>query len=275
MNRVILAPLIGLGLVGLIVIVIICGGLLGMSMDTLVASLLLWSLLLLIILWSSKDQFWIYRKLPAMTPNHYKTVNVFLQKNKATLRDEDSGIKYEYNVKKKELSITRNMFTDPQRYVEEYEERKRQFELVTERIGISHLAFVAKFENSSSFLVSIILSKSCATPENISKCRDTFIELAKDDYNQNLYAKFQFDDDWLYVETYHYRLLRAMLVSADGTIECASPDVNTNISIRFSSVLNKAAKISILDNVKPSDIIEQKVFEDLWEENTHCADIQP
>ena len=271
MNRVILAPVLGLGGCCFVVVIVLCGFFFGVSFETFLVNLLLYSCFVLLILWSSKDQFWIHRRLPAMTPNHYKTVNVFLQKNKATLRDEDSGIKFEYNVKKKELHITRNMFTNPLRYAKEYEERKRQFELLTERMGILHLAFIAKPENSSSFLVSIILSRSFTTPENISKCRDILIELSKEDYNQNLYAKFQYDEDWLYVDTYHFRLLRAMLVSADGEIERYSEDMrpskvvpNSTPSERFSLVLNKAAKMSILDKVKPSDIIEKDTFEELW-----------
>lgn len=274
MNDIIKAPLFVVGLMGLVVIVLLCGGFFGMSLETFVVNLLFWSCFVLLILWSSKDQFWIHRRLSAMTPNHYKTVHVFLQKNKATLCDEDSDIKFEYNVKEKELHITRNMFTNPLRYVKEYEERKRQFELLTERMGILHLAFIAKPENSSSFLVSIILSRSFATPENISKCRDILIELSKEDYNQNLYAKFQYDEDWLYVDTYHFRLLRAILVSADGEIERYSKDMrpskvvpNSTPSERFSFVLNKAAKMSILDKVKPSDIIEKDTFEELWGED--------
>ena len=274
MNRVILAPVLGLGGCCFVVVIVLCGFFFGVSFETFLVNLLLYSCFVLLILWSSKDQFWIHRRLPAMTPNHYKTVNVFLQKNKATLRDEDSGIKFEYNVKKKELHITRNMFTNPLRYAKEYEERKRQFELLTERMGILHLAFIAKPENSSSFLVSIILSRSFATPENISKCRDILIELSKEDYNQNLYAKFQYDEDWLYVDTYHFRLLRAMLVSADGEIERYSEDMrpskvvpNSTPSERFSLVLNKSAKMSILDKVKPSDIIVKDAFEEWWGED--------
>ena len=124
MNDIIKAPLFVVGLMGLAVIVLLCGGFFGMSLETFVVNLLLWSCFVLLILWSSKDQFWIHRRLSAMTPNHYKTVHVFLQKNKATLCDEDSDIKFEYNVKEKELHITRNMFTNPLRYVKEYEERK-------------------------------------------------------------------------------------------------------------------------------------------------------
>ena len=225
----------------------------------------------LFIMWHSQHFFWIHKRLHSMTPNYYKKVKVRTDQGEILLRDEDSDIKYKYNVKEKELHITRNMFTNPLRYVKEYEERKRQFELLTERMGILHFAFIAKPENSSSFLVSIILSRSFATPENISKCRDILIELSKEDYNQNLYAKFQYDEDWLYVDTYHFRLLRAMLVSADGEIERYSKDMrpskvvpNSTPSVRFSFVLNKAAKMSILDKVKPSDIIEKDAFEELW-----------
>jgi len=74
-----------------------------------------------------------------------------------------------------------------------------------------------------------------------------------------------------YVDTYHFRHLRAMLVSADGEIERYSKDMrpskvvpNSTPSERFSFVLNKAAKMSILDKVKPSDIIEKDAFEELW-----------
>lgn len=228
----------------------------------------------LFIMWHSRHFFWIHKRLHSMTPNYYKKVKVRTDKGEILLRDEDSDIKYKYNVKKKELHITRNMFTNPLQYVKEYEERKRQFELLTERMGILHLAFIAKPENSSSFLVSIVLSRSFATPENISKCRDALIELSKEDYNQNLYTKFLFDEDWLYVETYHFRLLRAMLVSADGEIERYSEDMppskivpNSVPSERFSFVLRKAAKMSVLDKVKPSDIIEKDTFEELWGED--------
>ena len=108
--------------------------------------------------------------------------------------------------------------------------------------------------------------------------RSILVDLSKEDYNQNLYAKFQFDEDWLYVETFHYRRLRVMLVSADGEIERYSKDMrsskvvpNSTPSVRFSFVLNKAAKMSILDKVKPSDIIEKDTFEDLWGEDASNA----
>ena len=94
------------------------------------------------VMWHSRHFFWIHKRLNSMTPNHYKKVKVRTDKGEILLRDEDSDIKYKYNVKEKELHITRNMFTNPLRYVKEYEERKRQFELLTERMGILHLAFI-------------------------------------------------------------------------------------------------------------------------------------
>ncbi len=275
MNRVILAPVLGLGVSCFIVVITLCGFFFGMSLDTLVVNLLLWGLILLIILLSSKDQFWIHRRLPAMTPNHYKTVNVFLQKNKATLRDEDSDIRFEYNVKKKQLYIMRYMFTNPLRHVKEYEERKYQLITRVDCTGIPYNGWIAEPNYTISFHVKIGLPKTFATPENIGIIRSILVDLSKEDYNQNLYAKFQFDEDWLYVETFHYRLLRVMLVSTDGEIERYSEDMrpskvvpNSTPSVRLSFVLNKAAKMSILDKVKPSDIIEKDTFEELWGEDT-------
>lgn len=278
MNDIIKAPLFVVGLMGLVVIVLLCGGFFGMSLETFVVNLLLWSCFVLLILWSSKDQFWIHRRLSAMTPNHYKTVHVFLQKNKATLCDEDSDIKFEYNVKEKQLYIMRYMFTNPLRHVKEYEERKYQLITRVDCTGIPYNGWIAEPNYAISFHVKIGLPKTFATPENIGIIRSILVDLSKEDYNQNLYAKFQFDEDWLYVETFHYRRLRVMLVSTDGEIERYSEDMrpskvvpNSTPSERFSFVLNKAAKMSILDKVKPSDIIEKDTFEELWGENASNA----
>ena len=63
-----------------------------------------------------------------MTPNYYKKVKVRTDQGEILLRDEDSDIKFEYNVKEKQLYIMRYMFTNPLRHVKEYEERKYRTE---------------------------------------------------------------------------------------------------------------------------------------------------
>ena len=90
MNRVILAPVIGLCICGGIVFLLLCGLLFGGSeaKDECIVALIINCLPLLIILWSGKDQFWIYRRLSTMVPTNYKWVNVFLKKEKSILTDE-------------------------------------------------------------------------------------------------------------------------------------------------------------------------------------------
>ena len=226
------------------------------------------------VMWHSRHFFWIHKRLNSMTPNHYKKVKVRTDKGVILLRDEDSDIKFEYNVKEKQLYIMRYMFTNPLRHVKEYEERKYQLITRVDCTGIPYNGWIAEPNYAISFHVKIGLPKTFATPENIGIIRSILVDLSKEDYNQNLYAKFQFDEDWLYVETFHYRSLRVMLVSTDGEIERYSEDMrpskvvpNSTPSVRFSFVLNKAAKMSILDKVKPSDIIEKDTFEELWGED--------
>lgn len=266
MNRVILAPVIGLCIFGGIVLLLLCGLLFGgpESKDDCIVGFIINCLLLLIILWSSKEQFWIYCRLSAMVPTNYKRVNVFLEKEKAILTDEESNIKFEYNVKKKQLYIMRYMFINPCRHVKEYEERKYQLITRMDKTQIPYNGWMTD-PNHVSFHVKIGLKKKDATPKNIAIIRSILFDLSKEDYNQNLYTKFQFDDDYLYAETYHYKLLRGMLASPDGRIERVSSDSWSEPSRKFSDILNKAYKKSILDKVTPSNFIVQETFDDLWE----------
>ena len=201
-----------------------------------------------------------------MTPNHHKTVNVFFEKKKVSLRDEDCGISFEYDMEQKQLNIKRYMHTDPFRHIEEYEKRKLQLQTRMEHIDFPHQCWIAEPHYAIASQVTIGLAKADATPEHISAIRDILIDLSKEDYEGNSYSKHQFGDDFLYVEAFHFRLLRAMLVSADGKIERFSEEMLVSESYRFDLILEEAAEMSILDHATISDIIEPKVFEDLWEE---------
>ena len=227
----------------------------------------IYMVLFLFCLWRSMDNIWIYRRLPTMSPNHYKMVkvNINTPQKTAEVYDEDSRIIFVYDAKEKQFFLKRTMYTNPRRYPKEYEERKYQFKTRTERTRIPFDGGISMPESCICFHIYIKLAKRDATLENIRKFRDVIIGLAEDDFNQLLCCKFMLDDGTLYLETFHYYILRALLVKADGSIECFDMRQTSKMPDRLSKIFNEFQQNRRMDKLQSDDLMGEDEFEYMWE----------
>ena len=145
MNKILYPPLIIAG----IIIPIIVYTLINRSDENIVFAGVL-TLLLLIVLWKSNDNFWMNRRLPVMCPKNYKKVCVEVNSSYKTgeVFDDVNGFYFCYDAKNNKFTVAKLMYTKPSRHSIEYEERK----------------------------------KKKATPDNIKLVRETLVDLAKDDW---------------------------------------------------------------------------------------------
>lgn len=223
------------------------------------------------VLWKSMDNFWIYRRLPTISPLHYKTVNVNVNNSDqtGTVYDEESGITFKYQAKEKFFTMTRDMYTDPRRYPKEYEERKYQFKTRIEQAKIPISGWISEANSAICFGTSVRLLKKYATPENIKKIRAVIVDLSKDDYKEELFTKHNIDDVTLYMDTFHYHLIRAMLVKEEKVIERYSPiskmGVSTTASDKLAKLFEEMHKTHFPDKIDATNIIEENEFEKLWD----------
>lgn len=179
-NPIILPPVIATG----IFLPILIFGLIDFSRASLTA-IGIWSILYIPIMLLSLDNIWIYRRLPAMSPNHHKTVKVAVDNYSKTgdVFDEDSGLAFRYNTKDKYLYIARTMYTDPKRFPKEYEERKYQFEARMNQARIPLEGYISRPNDPRFFETYVRLRKRDASPENIAKLRSIFMDLSAEDYH--------------------------------------------------------------------------------------------
>lgn len=77
------------------------------------------------------------------------------------------------------------MHLNPLRYLKEYEERKYQFNVRLERLGIPMDAYMSDIVGDYSYGTYVRLAKKDASPENIKLVRETLIDLAKDDFERS------------------------------------------------------------------------------------------
>ena len=266
MNKILYPPLIVLGLY----LPILVYALYDHTTDSFV-SLGIVSLLVLFALWKSIDNFWIYRRLPAISPLHYKTVKVKVDNldQTGTIYDEESCITFQYQAKEKVLTMTRNMYTDPRRYPKEYEERKYQFKTRIEQAKIPIDGWISEANSAICFGTSVRLHKKYATPENIKKIRAVIVDLSKDDYKEELFSKHDIDDVTLYMDSFRYHLIRAMLVKEEKVIERYSPipkiGVSTTASDKLAKIFKEMQKMHFPDKIDVTNIIEENEFEKLWD----------
>lgn len=179
-NPIILPPLIST----VIFLPILIFGLIDFSRASLTA-VGIWSILYIFIMLISLDNIWIYKRLPAMSPNHYKTVKVAVDNYGKTgdIFDKDSRITFRYNSKEKYLYIARTMYTDPKRFPKEYEERKYQFEARMNQVRIPLEGYISRPNDPRFFTAYVRLRKRDASPENIAKLRSVFLDLSAEDYH--------------------------------------------------------------------------------------------
>ena len=96
MNKILYPPLIIVG----IIIPIIVYTLINRSDENIVLAGVL-TLLLIIVLWKSNDNFWMNRRLPVMCPNNYKKVWVEVNSSYKTgeVFDDVNGFYFCYDAK--------------------------------------------------------------------------------------------------------------------------------------------------------------------------------
>jgi len=261
-NKILWLPIIA---IGISLPIIICA-LINHSKESLVG-LGIWMLWLLFVLWKSMDNIWIYRRLPMMSPRHYKTVKVEINSINQTgdVYDVDSGISYRYDAKEKRFYMSRTMYSDPRRHPKEYEERKYQFETRIQLLRIPIEGWISPPVSTMSFGISVRLMKRYAKRENIRRIREVIIDLSKEDYNSRLFSKFTFGENTLYLDTYHYKIVRAVLVGADSFVEFYNPHTSSaKPSDRLAGIFEHICKDGSMDKLQPEDMITEEAFDGIW-----------
>ena len=222
-----------------------------------------WTVLLLFFMWKSMDNIWLFRRLKVMSPNHYRKIRVeeSSKEQTATLYDPEGGVWFSCNFKEKNLYISTYFYTDPLRYQKEYEERMYQFETRMKYTKVPMAGSIPQQESAVRSGVSIKVEKQYATPANIAKIRDTFISLKADDYQEYLYARFPSGNDQLYVMTYQYRVMKAVLITPEGEKErVAVGDSPEQHHKKLSVALQAMYDARWLDGIKPKNIICEHEF---------------
>lgn len=225
--------------------------------------IVIWSILQLFFMWQSMDNIWLFRRLKAMSPKHYKKVRVEEDRKEHTisLRDPESSVWFTYNTKEKNLYISAYLYTNPLRYQKEYAERMYQFETRMKFTEVPMAGSMPEQDSAIRSSVSIQVQKKYATPANITKIRDTFVSLKSDDYQEYLYAHFPSGNDHLYVMTYQYRIIKAVLVTPDGVKEhFAIGDSPDHHYARLDNALQIMYDSHWLDQILPENVISEHEF---------------
>ena len=178
MNKILYPPLIIVG----IIIPIIVYTLINRSDENIVFAGVL-TLLLLIVLWKSNDNFWMNRRLPVMCPNNYKKVWVEVNSSYKTgeVFDDVNGFYFCYDAKNNKFTVAKLMHTTSSRHSIEYEERKKKIKARMKQLEIPIDSLSTKSRDDSCFQTIVVLKKKDATPDNIKLVRETLVDLAKDD----------------------------------------------------------------------------------------------
>ena len=179
MNKILYPPLIIVG----IIIPILVYTLINRSDENIAFAGVL-TLLLLIVLWKSNDNFWMNRRLPVMCPNNYKKVRVEVNSFYKTgeVFDDVNGFYFCYDAKNNKFTVAKLMYTKPSRHSIEYEERKKKIKARMKQLEIPIDSLSIKSRDVSCFQTIVILKKKDATPDNIKLVRETLVDLAKDDW---------------------------------------------------------------------------------------------
>ena len=179
---------------------------------------------------------------------------------------DQNGLRYDYLPSEKTFHIYQTMYLNPRCYEKEYEERRCQLQKQIEQVQIPQVHCKTECDSNSSFSVSLRLKKRDATKENVCRIRDILKDLAKEDFNQHLFTRFVFDDDTVYLETYHYDIIRMMLVSAKGNVEhynMQGPSYEP--SERMDELYWEIDEDYLLYKLQPKDLIEAEEFERIWD----------
>ena len=184
-----------------------------------------------------------------------------------TGKDKD-GICYYYSPSDHQFFINRIMYLDPLRYEKEYEERKYQLKVRMQQTGVADAWGISDCESSLSFKASVRLYKRNATKKNVCQLRDVMVDLAKDDFNRHLFTRFNLGDETVYLETLHYKCIRMIHVSADGSIERLSlqelQKETAQPSETWNRVVDQLCEDGIMDRIGADDLIDQDTFEHMF-----------
>ena len=188
--------------------------------------------------------------------------------------DPTSGIYCHYSPSEKYFYLDRRMFLNPLRFEKEYEERKYQTQVRLQQTGIPMRAGLTDCNSATSYSVSFQISKRYAKKENVIRLRDVLIDLASDDYDKHLFNKFCYDDNIVYVETYHYSIIRMLIMSEGNDKPRFVYDKETveEIPFEIEESIEKIGYDRFYDLLEPEDFIEQETFENLWAQ--HCPEVK-
>lgn len=225
--------------------------------------MVIWTILQIFFMWQSIDNIWLFRRLKAMSPKHYRNVHVEEDRKEhtVTLCDPESSVWFTYNTKEKNLYIGAYLYTNPLRYQKEYAERMYQFETRMKFTEVPMAGSLPEQDSAIRSCVSVKVQKKYATPANITKIRDTLVSLKLDDYQENLYAHFPLGNDRLYVMTNQYRIIKAVLVTPGGVKEhIAIGDSPDHHYAKLGNALQIMYDSHWLDQVRPENIISEHEF---------------
>ncbi len=212
---------------------------------------------------------WLSRRLKWLTGNGQMIIQQIgkgKQKMLFAINDKND-IWYSYHPADRMFFIKRTMFLNPTCFKKEFEERKHQFQTSMEQMHIP-LNIEISDESCLSFNTSVGILKQDATKENVCRIHDLIRELAKEDYDQHLFRRLVLGDDTIYMETYHAIIIRMLLVSADGYVERYRPQVvSDEPSEHLDCIYWEIYNEYMFDNVQPDNLIEENVFERMWEKN--------
>lgn len=135
-----------------------------------------WMLFFLFVLWKSMDNIWFYRRMKAMSPRHFQTVDVSVNvfEHTGSVYDMDSGINYIYNSKEKIFSI--NVEYCARQGLDDW---KKQFQPRLNQTQIPIVNSILTPKGSNIFIVSVRLRKCHASPKNIRRIRKLIVDLSK------------------------------------------------------------------------------------------------
>lgn len=262
----------GAGIISMFVVPIIIGG------KYILVNVFLSIVLLLGILSYFSPRGWLLRRLKWLTNNN-KSISIkkiWKGKTKILYADDDeNGMSYAYCPAEHCLYVYKKIFLNPFRFEKEYEERVFQIQACLKQTNIPLDLFFSECDNCMCFRMSIGLQKQHATKKNVCSIHKVMREFAKNDFNKNLFTQFVFNDDSLYLETFHFQLIRAALVSANGEIEHYYPEEELgNLSHRFVEILEEIQKKKLLEKIQRENLKEQAEFEFIWKKFNHgCQDL--
>jgi hypothetical protein len=182
-----------------------------------------------------------------------------------TFYDQGRHMSYEFHPAEKHFYICRTMFLNPAHYEKEYKERKEQIREKMDQGQIPYERLSFDCGSCLCFTTVVILDKQNATKDYVCRIRDIMVELAKADYAQNVYFRYEFDERIVYCEINSSEIIRCLLIY-DGEKEYYTQQEEEEQDAELSDWLIDAEIESSLLHMMPENLILQEDFEKIWED---------